>query len=54
MATDEWTQAPRQSKRVYPIEKFVTFYDFSEVNRAAKESSEGLAIKPALRMPADG
>jgi aryl-alcohol dehydrogenase len=36
----------------FPIEKLVTFYDFSEVNRAAKEASEGLVIKPVLRMPA--
>ncbi len=37
----------------FPLEKLVTFYDFSEINRAAKELSEGLCIKPVLRMPAD-
>jgi aryl-alcohol dehydrogenase len=37
----------------FPIEKLVTFYDLSDVNRAAKESSEGLVIKPVLRMPSD-
>lgn len=37
----------------FPIEKLITFYDLSEVNRAAKESSEGLVIKPVLRMPLD-
>jgi aryl-alcohol dehydrogenase len=35
----------------FPIEKMVKFYDFSDINRAAAESSVGIAIKPVLRMP---
>ena len=37
----------------FPIEKMVKFYDFAEINVAAKESSSGVAIKPVLRMPHD-
>ncbi len=36
----------------FPIEKMITFYDFSDINRAAAKSSSGAAIKPVLRMPA--
>ena len=36
----------------FPIEKMITFYDLADINRAAKESSSGLVIKPVLRMPA--
>ncbi len=36
----------------FPIEKMMTFYDFADINRAAAESSSGIAIKPVLRMPA--
>jgi aryl-alcohol dehydrogenase len=35
----------------FPIQKMIKFYDFSEINLAAKESSTGIAIKPVLRMP---
>jgi len=37
----------------FPLEKMVTFYDLAEINRAAAESSAGIAIKPVLRMPAN-
>jgi hypothetical protein len=29
----------------------IKFYDFSDINRAAQESSAGATIKPVLRMP---
>jgi aryl-alcohol dehydrogenase len=35
----------------FPIEKTITFYDLADINRAAEDSSAGLAIKPVLRMP---
>src|SRR5580693_8677916 len=34
----------------FPIEKMIKFYDFADINKAAAESSAGLAIKPVLRM----
>jgi aryl-alcohol dehydrogenase len=37
----------------FPIEKMIKFYDFVDINVAAKESSSGVAIKPILRMPRD-
>jgi aryl-alcohol dehydrogenase len=35
----------------FPIEKMITFYDFADIERAAKDSAAGIAIKPVLRMP---
>ena len=35
----------------FPIEKMITFYELSDINRAARESSSGKTIKPVLRMP---
>lgn len=35
----------------FPFDKLVTFYDFSEINKAIHDSHEGTAIKPILRMP---
>jgi aryl-alcohol dehydrogenase len=35
----------------FPIEKMIKFYDFADINLAARESSAGIAIKPVLRMP---
>ena len=35
----------------FPIQKMIKFYDFADINRAAQESSAGIAIKPVLRMP---
>ena len=35
----------------FPSEKMVTFYDLSDINRAAAESASGKTIKPVLRMP---
>ena len=35
----------------FPIEKMITFYDLSDINRAAQESSAASTIKPVLRMP---
>jgi aryl-alcohol dehydrogenase len=34
----------------FPIEKMITFYDFADIERAAKDSAAGIAIKPVLRM----
>jgi aryl-alcohol dehydrogenase len=36
----------------FPIEKLITFYDFSDIERAAKDSGAGTVIKPVLRMAA--
>ena len=36
----------------FPIGKMIKFYDLADINRAAEESSAGIAIKPVLRMPA--
>jgi len=38
----------------FPIEKMIKFYEFADINLAAKESSAGIAIKPVLLMPASG
>jgi aryl-alcohol dehydrogenase len=37
----------------FPIEKMITFYDFADIERAAKDSAAGIAIKPVLRMEHD-
>jgi aryl-alcohol dehydrogenase len=37
----------------FPIERMITFYDFADIERAAKESAAGIAIKPVLRMAHD-
>ena len=34
----------------FPIQKMIKFYDFSDINLAAQESSSGIAIKPVLRI----
>jgi aryl-alcohol dehydrogenase len=36
----------------FPIEKMIKFYELSDINLAAQESSAGMTIKPVLRMPA--
>jgi aryl-alcohol dehydrogenase len=38
----------------FPIAKMIKFYDFADINLAAKESSAGITIKPVLRMPEVG
>jgi aryl-alcohol dehydrogenase len=35
----------------FPVEKMITFYPLSDINRAAVESVAGKTIKPVLRMP---
>ncbi|MGA7955926.1 MAG: zinc-binding dehydrogenase, partial [Xanthobacteraceae bacterium] len=35
----------------FPIEKMIKFYELSNINLAAQESSAGITIKPVLRMP---
>jgi len=35
----------------FPIDKMIKFYELADINRAAEESSAGIAIKPVLRMP---
>jgi aryl-alcohol dehydrogenase len=37
----------------FPIEKMITFYDFADIERAAKDSAAGAVVKPVLRMPRD-
>jgi len=37
----------------FPIEKMITFYDFADIERAARESAAGTVIKPVLRMGRD-
>src|SRR3984885_11017385 len=32
----------------FPIQKMIKFYNFADINRAAEESSAGIAIKPVL------
>jgi aryl-alcohol dehydrogenase len=34
-----------------PIDRMITFYPLSDINRAAQDSSNGTTIKPVLRMP---
>ncbi len=34
-----------------PAERMMTFYELADINRAARDSSEGRTIKPVLRMP---
>jgi len=34
-----------------PAERMMTFYELADINRAAKDSSEGRTIKPVLQMP---
>ena len=38
-------------EKKFPIERMIKFYDFDDINLAAKESSAGTTIKPVLRMP---
>lgn len=35
----------------FPLDRMITFYKLTEINRAAAESAEGKTIKPVLRMP---
>jgi aryl-alcohol dehydrogenase len=34
-----------------PIDRMITFYPLTEINRAARDSNDGTTIKPVLRMP---
>ena len=34
-----------------PMERLITFYDLSDINRAARDSASGATLKPVLRMP---
>jgi aryl-alcohol dehydrogenase len=34
-----------------PVERMMTFYELADINRAARDSTEGRTIKPVLRMP---
>lgn len=40
----DWYSAGR-----FPIDPLVTYYDFSELNRAARDMEAGIAIKPVIR-----
>jgi len=34
----------------FPFDRLITFYDFSEINRAIRDSRRGVTIKPVLRI----
>jgi aryl-alcohol dehydrogenase len=34
-----------------PVDRMMTFYPLADINRAARDSTEGTTIKPVLRMP---
>jgi aryl-alcohol dehydrogenase len=34
----------------FPVERMMEFYDFEEIDRAAREAASGAVIKPVLRM----
>ncbi|MET0894548.1 MAG: hypothetical protein ABWY80_01720 [Acidimicrobiia bacterium] len=34
-----------------PVERMVRWYDFAEINEAARDMEAGVSIKPILRMP---
>ena len=34
-----------------PVERMMTFYPLADINRAARDSTDGTTIKPVLRMP---
>jgi aryl-alcohol dehydrogenase len=34
-----------------PVDRMMTFYPLADINRAARDSTDGTAIKPVLRMP---
>jgi aryl-alcohol dehydrogenase len=33
----------------FPVERFMTFYDFDQIERAARDAEAGDVIKPVLR-----
>lgn len=35
----------------FPFDKLITYYELDQIELAAKHSTEGIAIKPVLRMP---
>ncbi len=34
----------------FPVERFMTYYDFEQIEQAARDAEEGKTIKPVLRM----
>jgi aryl-alcohol dehydrogenase len=34
-----------------PVERMMTFYNLTDIDRAAADSADGVTIKPILRMP---
>ena len=36
----------------FPVDKLIRFYDFAQINEAAKDSETGITLKPVLRMAA--
>ena len=34
----------------FPVERMMTFYDFDQINQAARDAEAGGVIKPVLRM----
>jgi aryl-alcohol dehydrogenase len=36
----------------FPFDRLVSFYEFDQINQAMRDSAQGTALKPVLRMPA--
>jgi aryl-alcohol dehydrogenase len=36
----------------FPVDRLIRFYNFDDINRAAHDAEQGVAIKPVLRLPA--
>jgi aryl-alcohol dehydrogenase len=37
----------------FPVDRLIRFYNFDDINRAAHDAEQGVAIKPVLRLPAN-
>jgi aryl-alcohol dehydrogenase len=38
----------------FPVDRMMVFYDFEEIDRAAREAESGQVIKPVLRIGREG
>ena len=36
----------------FPVERMMTFYDFDQIEEAARDAEDGRVVKPVLRMGA--
>jgi aryl-alcohol dehydrogenase len=34
----------------FPVDRFMTYYDFDDIDRAAHDAERGAVVKPVLRM----